>query len=1023
VTATTLTEAEGRAPERSAPPPPAPGRPAPDLAPIAEAARSWWPRWAGALAFAFLGFAVLAFSQLWSRGGLVLDGPGASLWVRLALDHWLAGGVPYWLPEMWAGAPAWALAPTVPVLSLLPLAAMVGADRAVQLATLGAQVAGAWGTYVLARSLWEQRAPAVVAGFLYGLHPLLVAHAALAGHQPALGVMAATPWLVWSVRKALRGESGRYVAVSGLIAGLAVLQQPEHAYGLVLLIACLVAVELRRAWAGRRAGLRLTIPVRSVLLRAGVICALGFGMIAYWLFPFASLAESFVLTPPNAVRSTLIEGVGGYIGRRPGLFLTRSEGLSGVVAFENTDFFAVGGFYLSWVCLGLTLLALPLLGRRDRDGNLTAILFASAIAIWMQTGGIPLASSGLVEDVNVVALAVIGTVAGLLVGSFLRRLTSGRLALLAGTATAAFLVSLPYLAPFLALQQVVPLLASVRFPRLYPIAVLGLALGAAFPLTRAALWARRRAPSLAPPLTAALCLAVLGAFLVDAQPYRSFYEVVSPPSAEAYDRAASRLAASGGDFRVLTFLEPRMVAPFVERGWDLSTGWPHPVASRDVWRLTAEAIFAAPREFRDVAFGLSGSAYLAYERTGVSAGLPAVEDVFLERNPRVQPLVRAYGRTLVVNDHAVAPELAVALSPRNIGVVTGGRTTASRLAPTTDAFLDAGDTCTDEALAALGGPLAGEVATACSVHRWVGVFTGLGLSTVAAGAGGVFRSPIDGLRGIRVWLDKPAHDTELVLRELGPDGLELGPEVARARAQRKDHVTEDLSTFTFAEPVAGSAGKRYLFLLSCPRCTAGEEPRMIHMDAERGPATLVTRGTIRADLVGAFILNYEGLEAAEPSSTTIRATRPGPGRWDIETSGDRPALVVVAESWFPGWEATVDGRPVEVVEADGAFLGVPVGAGDHRIALQYREPRAAVVGRVATVVSLGLAVALLVVPGLLGSRAGQPRARQPRGRRRRGRGGLAAKGGATVGRGDHPRRSGAAGGAEARTAPGASQGS
>ena len=51
-----------------------------------------------------------------------------------------------------------------------------------------------------------------------------------------------------------------------------------------------------------------------------------------------------------------------------------------------------------------------------------------------------------------------------------------------------------------------------------------------------------------------------------------------------------------------------------------------------------------------------------------------------------------------------------------------------------------------------------------------------------------------------------------------------------------------------------------------------------------------------------------------------------------------PSVVVVRNSYDPGWSATVDGRSVPVLAADYLLQGVAVPAGRHTIRLTYRDP-------------------------------------------------------------------------------------
>ena len=68
-------------------------------------------------------------------------------------------------------------------------------------------------------------------------------------------------------------------------------------------------------------------------------------------------------------------------------------------------------------------------------------------------------------------------------------------------------------------------------------------------------------------------------------------------------------------------------------------------------------------------------------------------------------------------------------------------------------------------------------------------------------------------------------------------------------------------------------------------------------------------------------------------------------------------MVVVGETYYPGWQATVDGRPAPILEAYGFLRGVVVDTGRHRVEMHY-QPKSVYWG--AALTGIGLLAAALI---------------------------------------------------------------
>ncbi len=76
------------------------------------------------------------------------------------------------------------------------------------------------------------------------------------------------------------------------------------------------------------------------------------------------------------------------------------------------------------------------------------------------------------------------------------------------------------------------------------------------------------------------------------------------------------------------------------------------------------------------------------------------------------------------------------------------------------------------------------------------------------------------------------------------------------------------------------------------------------------------------------------LPASKPGKAVLAVDRPG--RLAIDVDCPAPQLLVAAESYHPGWRASIDGCPATVYRADGDFLGCLTQPGKHRIIFEFR---------------------------------------------------------------------------------------
>jgi hypothetical protein len=80
--------------------------------------------------------------------------------------------------------------------------------------------------------------------------------------------------------------------------------------------------------------------------------------------------------------------------------------------------------------------------------------------------------------------------------------------------------------------------------------------------------------------------------------------------------------------------------------------------------------------------------------------------------------------------------------------------------------------------------------------------------------------------------------------------------------------------------------------------------------------------------------------------------------FDVELP--RPGVFVFSESAYPGWRATVDGRPAPILVGNYVMRAVELDAGRHTVRFEYR-PRSVTYGLLSSALGLGAIAALFVV--------------------------------------------------------------
>lgn len=104
----------------------------------------------------------------------------------------------------------------------------------------------------------------------------------------------------------------------------------------------------------------------------------------------------------------------------------------------------------------------------------------------------------------------------------------------------------------------------------------------------------------------------------------------------------------------------------------------------------------------------------------------------------------------------------------------------------------------------------------------------------------------------------------------------------------------------------------------------------------------------------ATIIGQGNDQSNQPSATSqITLAGYAPEQITLYATSEEAGLLVLNDAFYPGWQATLNGRPVPIYQVDGLFRGVMLPAGNHTVTFTF-QPRSYATGRLISLMTWGL---------------------------------------------------------------------
>jgi hypothetical protein len=222
--------------------------------------------------------------------------------------------------------------------------------------------------------------------------------------------------------------------------------------------------------------------------------------------------------------------------------------------------------------------------------------------------------------------------------------------------------------------------------------------------------------------------------------------------------------------------------------------------------------------------------------------------------------------------------------------------------------------------------------------------------------GRAWSDPLEGQDYVtRLRLDAPLRASHISIGALPSEGQLVVQGVTLIDERDGSNVPVVLSTDGRFRQVHSGDVKVYEVLDALPRAHVVHRARIVPGTEE----TLSVLADPSFDPAEETVLAHgQPIDASPASPPEVQVVEYAPEQVTIQATVSSPGYLVLSDSWYPGWKATVDGAPVEVERANLAFRAVYLPPGDHTVQFRYR-PASYVLGLAVSVATLAVTTIVL----------------------------------------------------------------